>query len=157
LSIGFLSQLERGISNPSVKALHDVARALGVNISWFFDEDTAEQAEEVEYIVRSKRRRRLLFEGGISDELLSPTLGGQLELFYSRFQPGSSSGDAPYAHQGEEAGIVVSGSLELWVGERRFLLTEGDSFGFPSSIPHRYANPGPTETIVIWAVTPPSY
>ena len=56
-----------------------------------------------------------------------------------------------------EAGVVVSGSLELWIGERRFLLSEGDSFGFPSSVPHRYTNPGPSEAIVIWAVTPPSY
>lgn len=157
LSVGFLSQVERGISSPSVKALHDISRALGVTISWFFLTHEDVKPQERDYIVRAKRRRHLSFESGIVDELLSPNLSGQLELLYSRFPPGAESGDQPYTHKGEEAGVIIQGSLELWIGGEAFILGEGDSFAFPSTEPHRYRNVSDNETIVIWAITPPTY
>lgn len=156
LSVGYLSLLERDMSTPSINTLHAVSRALGVTISWFFDAG-AGPAEEREYVVRRTRRRRLDYSAGIVDELLSPSLAGQLELLASRFPPGSSSGESPYTHTGEEAGVVIRGSLELWVDGRVFTLEAGDSFGFPSHLPHRYRNPGLDEAEVIWAITPPSY
>ncbi|MNR67568.1 DNA-binding transcriptional repressor PuuR [compost metagenome] len=58
---------------------------------------------------------------------------------------------------GHEAGVVLKGKLELWIGEQHFTLEEGDSFSFASSTPHRYRNPGDTQTELIWVVTPPSY
>jgi len=157
LSVGYLSQVERNLSSPSIKALHDISRALGVSISWFFESAGPELAEERGIIVRAHRRRKLTFSSGIIDELLSPSLSGDLELLYSHFTPGSSSGDQPYTHRGEEAGVVIAGELELWLDDRHFRLNAGDSFGFPSTTPHRYRNPGRQEAVVIWAITPPSY
>jgi transcriptional regulator with XRE-family HTH domain len=156
LSVGYLSLLERDISTPSINALHSISRALDVTISWFFNGDSA-PPEERDLVVRRGRRRRLDYSTGIVDELLSPTLAGQLELLSSRFLPGASSGEQPYTHAGEEAGVVVRGSLELWIDGKILLLEAGDSFGFASSLPHRYRNPGTEETEVIWAITPPSY
>ena len=156
LSIGYLSLVERDRATPSINALHAISRALGVTISWFFDANAA-PVEERGFVVRRGRRRRLEFSAGIVDELLSPSLEGSLELLSSRFPPGASSGDAPYTHVGEEAGVVMRGTLELWVDGKHFVLKAGDSFGFPSSLPHRYWNPGSEETEVIWAITPPSY
>jgi transcriptional regulator with XRE-family HTH domain len=156
LSIGYLSLLERNRATPSIKALHAVSRALGVTISWFFEaSDTPE--EERDLVVRRARRRRLDYSAGLVDELLSPNLSGALELLSCRFPPGASSGDDPYTHAGEEAGVVIRGRLELWVDGRTVTLEAGDSFGFQSTLPHRYRNPGPDETEVIWAITPPSY
>ncbi|MEM1430625.1 MAG: XRE family transcriptional regulator [Pseudomonadota bacterium] len=157
LSTGFISQMERGLSSPSVDALRKIAKALDVSISWFFRNDEAVDKTERNYVVRSQQRRALKYEAGIRDELLSPHLRGQLELLHCRFPPGSSSGEETYSHKGEEAGVVLQGQFELQIGDRTFLLNAGDSFGFPSTTPHRYRNPGTSETIVIWAVTPPSY
>lgn len=156
LSVSYLSLLERDRATPSIKALHAISRALGVTISWFF-QGAAADAGERDVVVRRAHRRRLVFSSGIVDELLSPHLDGQLELLLSRFAPGANSGDEPYTHLGEEAGLVLRGRLELWLDGRTFLLQAGDSFGFPSTLPHRYRNPGPGETEVIWAITPPSY
>ena len=73
----------------------------------------------------------------------------------SRYEPGASTGDDSYQHQGEEAGIVISGELELTLDGRKYLLQEGDSFSFESNIRHRYANPSDSmDAIVIWANTP---
>jgi transcriptional regulator with XRE-family HTH domain len=156
LSVGYLSLLERDLATPSIKALHSVSRALGQTISWFFAADAVPENER-DLVVRRSRRRRLEYSAGIVDELLSPNLAGTLELLSSRFPPGASSGDEPYTHAGEEAGIVIRGRLEMWVDGKHLMLSAGDSFGFASSLPHRYRNPGPEETEVVWAITPPSY
>jgi transcriptional regulator with XRE-family HTH domain len=156
LSVGYLSLLERDLATPSIKALHAISRALGVTVSWFFEAGEV-PAEERGLVVRRNRRRRLDYSAGVVDELLSPTLTGSLELLASRFPPGASSGDEPYTHAGEEAGVVLRGRLELWVDGRVLRLEAGDSFGFASTLPHRYHNPGTEEAEVIWAITPPSY
>jgi transcriptional regulator with XRE-family HTH domain len=157
LSVGHLSQIERGLSSPSVGALQKVAKALGVTIGWFFRLPPGGLGNEAAYIVRADARRRLRFASGITDELLSPHLAGNLEMLLSRFAPGAASGEQTYTHRGEEAGLVLSGSLEIWIGGERFDLAEGDSFSFPSTRPHRYRNPGGRETIVIWVITPPTF
>jgi transcriptional regulator with XRE-family HTH domain len=156
LSVGYLSLLERDRATPSIKALHAVSRALGVTISWFFEANDVPEAER-DLVVRRARRRRLDYSAGVVDELLSPSLTGALELLSCRFPPGASSGEEPYSHSGEEAGVVVRGRLELWVDGRTVTLEAGDSFGFKSALPHRYRNPGADETEVIWAIAPPSY
>ena len=157
LSIGYLSQIERGISSPAVDALYAISRALGVTISWFFKPSDEASALERDIVVRARQRRQLTFSPGIVDELLSPNLDRQLELLRCTFAPGATSGEVAYAHRGEETGIVISGRLEVWVGEKHFVLEEGDSFAFESHLPHRYRNPGRTKAVVIWAITPPSY
>jgi transcriptional regulator with XRE-family HTH domain len=156
LSVGYLSLLERDRATPSIKALHAVSRALGVTISWFFEAGEVPE-EEHGLVVRRGRRRRLDYSAGIVDELLSPSLAGALDLLTSRFPPGASSGEEPYTHAGAEAGVVLRGKLELCVDGKVFVLETGDSFGFASTLPHRYRNPGTEEAEVIWAITPPSY
>ncbi|MES0064105.1 XRE family transcriptional regulator [Mesorhizobium sp. M0041] len=157
LSKGYLSQIERGISRPSVKALHNISRALGVTISWFFRPGSNDDDDLRDLVVRASARRKLTFVGGISDELLSPNLSRELQLLRCTFPPGSESGSAPYNHQGEEAGIVVTGEMHLWISDKHVILKEGDSFAFESVLPHRYANISDRECVVIWAITPPSY
>ncbi|NQV46075.1 MAG: cupin domain-containing protein [Rhodospirillales bacterium] len=157
LSVGYLSQIERGISSPSIKALHSISRALDVTISWFFKDADTSNSIERRYVVRADKRRNLHFEGGITDELLSPNLGRELELLRCTFSPGATSGGEPYTHRGEEAGVIISGTMELWLDDDHFVLEEGDSFAFSSDKPHRYRNSGDTEAVVIWAITPPSY
>ncbi|MEQ9490018.1 MAG: cupin domain-containing protein [Alphaproteobacteria bacterium] len=158
LSRGYLSQIERGKSIPSVKALHSISRALNVTISWFFPENDGDDEPDLsDIVVRAGNRRQLSFERGVTDQLLSPSLGGSIELLRCVFEPHSGSGSQPYTHQGEETGIVLSGTLHLWVGDRHIVLNEGDSFAFPSTEPHRYTNPTDQEAVVIWAISPPSY
>ncbi|HLI10309.1 MAG TPA: cupin domain-containing protein [Alphaproteobacteria bacterium] len=158
LSIGHLSQVERGISASSVRHLQSISAALGVKMSWFFDDGDPAPVHERGVIVRAPRRRRLDLTGlGITDHLLSPSLSGKLELLMCELEPGAESGPDFYTHEGEEAGVILDGCLELWVGDHHYRLDKGDSFGFPSTTPHRYRNPGTSRTTVVWAITPPSY
>lgn len=157
LSVGYLSQCERGRSKLTVANLLRIARALDVSINWFFQNSGDADAEESGIVVRAKNRRKVrISAAGLTEELLSPSLKGPLELIMSVLEPGADSGEA-YSHKTDEAGVVISGELELWVGERHFHLGLGDSFAFSGTIPHRWRNPGESTTKVVWVLTPPSY
>jgi len=157
LSVGFLSQLERQDADPSVRALNAIGKALGVGINWFFPDPEEENNPEAKIIVRADKRRSLRFESGVRDELLSPTLSGQLEMILTTFDPGASSGEELYSHRGEEGGYVTQGRLELTVEDQVMILEAGDSFHFKSTRPHRYKNCGEDKAVLVWAVTPPHY
>lgn len=156
LTAGYLSQLERNLAYPSIPALFNIARSLGVTIQWFFASETIPAEADEGYVVREGNRQSIHYEDGIVDQLLTPLPNHQLEMLQSSFPPGAYSQQS-YSHEGEEAGYVLSGRFELWVGERHFLLDEGDSFSFASSEPHRYGNPGKVQTVVIWVITPPTF
>lgn len=156
ISIGYLSQIERNNSALPIGVLKKISTALGVQLHWFFQPIATPPAEERDNIVRGGNRRNMTFTGtGISEELLSPNLSGPLEMLMSTIQPGADS--KPYRHEGDEAGYVVSGTLDLWIGGKKHRLYAGDSFSFPSTLEHRCANPGKVPTKVIWIITPPHY
>lgn len=158
LSIGLLSQIERSLSTPTIRQLQAIAASLGVRIGWFFQSERPEDLPETDIVVRAAARRRIAYRDlGMVDELLVPDLERRLGLLLCRLLPGASSGGEAYTHEGEEAGVLLSGTLEIEVDGRRFLLHGGDSFAFQSSRPHRYRNPGEEEAVIVWALTPPSF
>ncbi len=154
-SVGFLSQIERGISEPTMTDLRRIAKAFDVPTGWFFmleDEDTPAQ----KFIVRAGDRRALgTSEEGLLEELLSPDLGGAFEMLRTLIEPGAASGEV-LKRDTEEAGFVVSGEIEFWIDETPFHLTAGDSFRF-SHKSHRWHNRSDTPCIIIWVVSPPTY
>jgi len=161
-SIGHVSQIERNISSVSISTLQKIAMALGVQVSWFFHDSPPGGREVPEeergFIVRRSNRRSLRFgDTGVFEELLSPNLSGALELILTTFKPDSWTGEEDRLRQGEEAGLVLQGTLELWVEGQHFLLHEGDSFTFRRTGPHRCHNPGDADALVLWIITPPSY
>ena len=154
-SVGFISQVERGLSSPSIDDLRAIAAALDVPTSWFFANESQNEAE-LGLIVRADSRRVLgTAESGIVEELLSPDLGGTFELFRSVFQPKAEMKNPVLRHT-EEAGYVVSGTLKFCIDDQWFDLNEGDSFRFENK-PYRWKNPGTSPAIVIWVVSPPVY
>ncbi|UWQ90541.1 cupin domain-containing protein [Rhodobacteraceae bacterium M382] len=162
-SVSFLSKIERAQARPSVTALQEIAEALGVPVGWFFETDGPAPAEERPYIVRADRRRKLTYSGlsgtdymGCEDHLLSASLDRQLAMGISTYEAGGSTGDDLYTHEGEEAGMVLKGEIELTLDETVFYLKTGDSFSFSADIPHRYHNPGKVEAQIVWANTPVS-
>jgi transcriptional regulator with XRE-family HTH domain len=157
VSTGMLSQMERGVSSPSIRTLQRVAEALEVPINWFFSHRPS-PANTPGWVLRRPDRRSLsLGSNGVTKELLAPSGDGAIELLYVTIEPGGSSGEAPYTHIGEDAGVVLEGAMHLEVNGERCMLAVGDAFRFPSTLPHRFDNPGPGRAVILWAVTPPFY
>ena len=139
-SVGFISQMERGISTPTINDLRSLAKAFDVPVSWFFIIEDGDD-DEREFIVRSGSRRTLgTVEHGIVEELLSPDLGGSFEMFRTVLEPGSERNELIY-RKTEEAGYIASGLFDLWIEGRLFHLKAGDSFRFDNKS-QRWRNPG---------------
>lgn len=154
-SVGHLSQIENGRVRPTIASLRGIAAALGVEVGYFFPSSPGGDTGERAYVVRRPGARRLTFEGGIANDLLSPDLAGPIELLRTTIEPGAWSG-GDYGHRGNEAGYVLEGTLELSIEGQRFTLQPGDSFAFACDKPHRFGNPGSVPVTVLWVLTPPT-
>jgi len=153
LSIGFLSQIERGLSSPSLRVLATLADVLGVGIAGLFGAKENNAAAPDAVVTREPQRAQLnLWRTGISKQLLSPAGSeGRLNLFLVHMEPGGSTGDELYTHDGEEAGLVIEGEMKLTVDAESWTLKHGDSFRFASRRPHRFSNPsGDCKAVVLW-------
>lgn len=153
-SAGWLSQVERSLSDPSIADLRKMAELFGIPLGFFFVGNSP--LEERDWVVRRGSRRRLgATTDGLMEELLSPDLNGRFLVFLSVFEPGATLAE-PASRPTEDAGYLVSGTLELWIGKKAFRLAAGDSFRF-SGEPYRWRNPGADKAIVVWVIAPPSY
>lgn len=154
-SVGWLSQVERGLSSPSLADLRAMAGLFSVPLGLFFGHDVPRE-EERGVVVRAGRRRALgTSESGLVEELLSPDLGGSFEMLRSVFAPGAEL-ETTTRRPTEEAGYVASGSLEIEISGVWHALAEGDSFRFAGK-PFRWRNRGSVPAVVIWVVSPPVY
>lgn len=154
-SVGWISQVERDLSTPSVLDLRRIAAALDAPVSMLFGKADA-PIDEAGYVVRSTARRQIgTREGALVEELLSPDLTDDFEVVHSTFAPGSHRGHM-VMRPTQEVGYVVSGTLDLMIGDREFTVSTGDSFrirGEPFEWHNRYDDPA----VVIWVIAPPVY
>ena len=151
VSVGFLSALERGQMRASIATLTRIARYYGTNLLSFFD-----ASKKNSRLVPPKERRVLETTKGVRMELLA--WGNKvMEPHLFRIKPGSGSGE-PYTHEGEEFLHVIRGTFEIWIGnDEHYKLKPGDSLYFESSTPHRWRNPGSSESWLLWINTPPTF
>ncbi|MEL6198225.1 MAG: XRE family transcriptional regulator [Pseudomonadota bacterium] len=154
-SVGWLSQVERDISTPRMRDLEQIARILEVPLSIFFGGQAAPEAE-AGWIVRAANRRVLgERHGGLVESLLSPDLTDDFEVIHSTFMPGANRTER-IERPTQEVAYLVSGRLDLWLGEERFVIAEGDSFRIRGQS-FRWANPYDVPAIAIWVISPPVY
>lgn len=157
-SVGYISQIERNITSVGIDRLKEISEALEVQINWFFQGGSSGPADERDLIVRREDRRHLTFPGsGIHEELLSPNLSGDFEMVMTTYAPHSSTGEELYSRPCQEAALVIEGRLEVTIGDRIYMLNEGDSITFDGSKPHRSANPDDTPARAVWTMSPPTY
>jgi DNA-binding transcriptional MerR regulator/mannose-6-phosphate isomerase-like protein (cupin superfamily) len=150
ISVGFLSAIERAHMSASIGTLRKLARFHKTNILDFFD-----PAESNSRLVRPSGRKVLEAGPGVRMELLA--WGNTvMEPHLFRIAPQAGSGES-YTHEGEEFLLVLRGELQLALDGEEFRLKSGDSFYFESATPHRWKNPGRTETWVLWVNTPPTF
>jgi DNA-binding XRE family transcriptional regulator/mannose-6-phosphate isomerase-like protein (cupin superfamily) len=164
-----ISQIERGQSRPSVSTLFALAQALDMPVDAFFREPAPAEAPQAvstpaaapagapgrgnavtgperhgaegRYVVRRGTRAAIDIEGGVRWERLTPETLRHLDFFELVYGPGAESNPTLYSHPGTEMVLMMTGVLEISVGFETYRLEPGDSMQFPSSMPHRYANP----------------
>ncbi len=151
VSIGFLSALERGQMSASIGTLRRIARYYRTNILSFF-----EPAKDNSKLVRPTERKVLETTKGVRMELLAWG-NTAMEPHLFRIKPGGGSGES-YTHEGEEFLHILRGEFEIWLNtDEHYRMKPGDSLYFQSSTPHRWRNPGKTESWLLWINTPPTF
>ena len=150
----FLSQVERDVTSPSIATVGRIARALDVSIAQLFAEEPSTGR-----VVRREARRRVEYPGLHSvDEFLTSNMAGRLQVIMSTIEPGGGTGEEPYTHDSdEEVVLILSGILDLWIGDEHYVLREGDAIQFPSRMPHWNMNRGTVPATVLFCLTPPSF
>lgn len=154
-SVGWLSQVERDMSEPSVTDLRGIASALGVPVSLLFGQAPAPAAEHGFVVRRGARRPIGARHAGLVEELLSPDLTDDFEVVHSTFEPGAALEDET-TRPTQELGYVLSGRLDLTIGGRAFTVGAGDSFRIRGEA-YGWANPYDEPAVVIWVIAPPVY
>ena len=175
LSISFLSEIERGLSQPSMASLKKIRKALGISLLNLQDLDSAtdglnampapaidvpaEQYIKEARLVRADQRKKIIYPDRPGFyELLTPDLNRKLEVLY--FKMGSDFDTGPEVlldPPGEKCMILIDGEVEFRVGQQIFTLTAGDSLSYPADAPISWTVKGnrPFEGILI--ITPPIF
>jgi transcriptional regulator with XRE-family HTH domain len=174
VSASYVSQVERGVANPTLASLKTLAQALGFTVGSLLDGSPAANPgadppadpagangssgpDEVS-VLRAGQRRRVVYPGSnIANELLSPNLRKQMEVIWVEAPPNSGSGGHPHKHEGEECGVVIAGEMRFWVGDEEWVLHPRDAIYFPSHLPHRWLSVGTEDLVAIWIITPPTF
>jgi transcriptional regulator with XRE-family HTH domain len=154
VSAGLVSQVERGLTDPSLDTLRRIAQALQVPMFSLFQADTVGEAVRV---VRRDGRMCIRSPHGHLTYSRVSAGSGALEVLEGVLDPGGSSSAELWSHPSEECALVLDGQLTVHVGDEQWVIGEGDSCSFDSRLPHRYVNPTKQPCRFVLAVTPPSF
>ncbi len=161
---GLIAMIEQNRSSPSVASLKRILDAIPMTFSAFF---AAEPLAEDKAIHRAHELREInparLFpvgpdqKGMMSLRQVGDASRHSLQLLHEVYEPGADTGEELYSHDGEEAGLVIEGELELTIDGAVELLRPGDAYLFDSRKPHRFRNAGPARCVIVSACTPPTF
>lgn len=158
---GQISMIETNRSSPSVASLRKILGGLGISMSEFFEPD-APRSGAVFFTPSDLRdlTSRLYStlgepRGRMTLRQVGEARAHNLQILHERYEPGADTGEAMLEHVGSEGGIVISGELEVTVGDQSRILKAGDSYLFQSGQPHRFRNLSDREAVLVSACTPP--
>lgn len=159
-----VSLIEQNRTSPSVSSLKRILDAIPMTLSEFFAGIEGEATPRHFYAAADfieLAPQSLGLNGGaagrVSLRQLGPTAGHAIQMLHETYAPGADTGPEMLRHESEEAGIVVSGTIEVTVGDSVRVLGPGDGYRFDSRLPHRFRNIGQEPCVIISACTPPSF
>lgn len=153
LSKGFISQLERDLTSPSIATLVDILQVLGTDLTEFFQDTTEEQIvfHDSDYFEKSDENL-----GNKIEWIIPNAQKNIMEPIRLTLQPGGSTyPDNP--HEGEEFGYVLSGSITVHIGNKKYKAKKGESFYFTPGSTHFIKASEKTGATLIWVSSPPSF
>ncbi|MEY8827557.1 cupin domain-containing protein [Sedimentitalea sp. XS_ASV28] len=158
---GQISMIETNRSSPSVASLRKILGGLNITMSEFFEPEVATKNRPFFAPSELRDLTSLLYQNDdlarkmISIKQVGDAKAHGLQLLHERYEAGADTGDAMIEHEANEGGIVVSGEIEVTVGDEVRVLKTGDAYLFNSREPHRFRNISDRPAEVISACTPP--
>jgi transcriptional regulator with XRE-family HTH domain len=151
-----ISLIESGSTSPSISALKRILSGIPMTLAEFFSDELPGIKSEVFY--RAESLVEISGGKGISyKQLGSAKSGHMLQILSERYEAGADTGLVMLRHEGEEGGIILTGRLEVTVGESTRVLSAGDAYYFSSREPHRFRNVGSEACTLVSACSPPTF
>lgn len=151
-SVGFVSQIERGLSRPTVEDLTLIAGFLRVPSAALFGRlETATLPDSP--VTRTGQRLCLRYDNGVTDHLASPRLSDGLCLLETTLESGADTGQGPVMDSHQQAGYVLAGALTLTVNDQAWTLKPGDAFQLAAHQGCRLHNPTSQPARLLWILT----
>ena len=153
LSKGFISQLERDLTSPSISTLIDILEVLGTNLKDFFNEDEDEMIVFTKDDIYEVEDKDLKY--GIEWIIPNAQKNIMEPILITLDEDGRYKEEA--AHEGEEFGYVLQGTINIHIGKKKYKAKKGESFYYKPRHNHYISNASKTKAKVLWVSTPPSF
>jgi transcriptional regulator with XRE-family HTH domain len=153
LSKGFISQLERDLTSPSIATLVDILQCLGTNLEEFFVNSSPEQVvfKKTDYFEKEDKELK-----NVINWIIPNAQKNMMEPILLTLEPGGSTyPDTP--HEGEEFGYILNGSVTIHIGSSSYKVKRGESFYYTASKTHYLTASQKHGAKLIWVSTPPSF
>jgi len=157
-SESLVSKIENNRIEPSLQVLHKLCLVLNIGLGELF----TRQEEDAPVVTRAGQRSRIEMDpvrrghGILMERIIPYAKGHLLQSNIHVVAPGGSSFGL-ISHEGEEVGYVIAGEIELFLGDKAYQLSAGDTFSFRSEIGHGYRNRGKTKARILFVNTPPTF
>jgi len=146
-SVGFISQIERGLSQPTVEDLQSISEALGVHSMYFLQQSSAKGHA---WLSRPAMRRTLTYANGVTDQVVSPALSNKFIMLETRLEGGATFEEHNLLGSEEQGGYVLEGKITLWVDGEEVQLSKGDAFQITSASHYRCVNTTDQIARLLW-------
>lgn len=152
---GAISLIEQNSVSPTIASLRKVLSGFPISLADFFAGDVPQEPKiffSADELVRISSGTR------VDVRQVGPAIAdARLQVLHERYAPGGDTGDDLLSHDGEEAGVIIRGRIEITVGGQTAVLGPGDAYSFDSRIPHRFRNVGGEPGEIVSACTPPTF
>ena len=153
LSISLISQVENNNTSPSLSTLIKLANYLGTDTGFFLENPEKKKSATVCH--KKDRKFWTSNDKKIFFELLNPSLRSKkMEIVFATVKRFETPPEK-YTHEGEEFGLVLKGQIQVEVGDESYVLNEGDTIYFKSTLPHAIYGIAPGDSEIIWVTSPP--
>ncbi|WP_353182405.1 cupin domain-containing protein [Bosea sp. (in: a-proteobacteria)] len=157
-----ISLIEQNRNSPSVASLRKILDGVPMSMVNFFDERRTprdrvffEADDLIDLTSRLHQVNGGESRGRMSFRQVGDAQAHNLQILHESYEPGADTGVAMLKHDSHEGGVVLSGELEVTVGDQAKVLGPGEAYLFDSRVPHRFRNIGTERCIVVSACTPP--
>ncbi|WP_146536470.1 cupin domain-containing protein [Rubripirellula reticaptiva] len=151
---GAISMIEQDRVSPSIASLKKILTVFGLSLADFFAE---EFEPDREIFFRAHEMNRISDGTVVLRQIGGTVTGRKMQVLHETYVPGGDTGPTMLRHDGEEAGVIVRGEIELTVGNQCEVLGPGDGYYFSSQLPHRFRNIGKIDCEIVSSCTPPTF
>lgn len=153
VSATHVSEIERGMTSPTMGALSKIAKAMDVDVAYFVKKKNISKLS----LLSRKNRKKMQFEdwGATYYSLTKDLSNPRISFLEVELEPGVKRPEETSTHEGEEFALVTKGVMEIIIGDEKYILKEGDSIHYKATVPHAMRNIGDAKCKAIWVTMPP--